>query len=133
MEWTVTSPHQMVNPGVGFAQAVVAGAGSLVFLAGQGPHDSDGAVVGEHIVDQFERAILNVAKALEAADAVPEHLVSVQIFVTDTEEYKAALTEIGEAYRRHLGRHYPAMALFEVSRFFDPKARVELVCTAVVP
>jgi enamine deaminase RidA (YjgF/YER057c/UK114 family) len=35
--------------------------------------------------------------------------------------------------RRHLGRHYPATALFGVTELFDPAALVELVCTAVVP
>jgi enamine deaminase RidA (YjgF/YER057c/UK114 family) len=36
-------------------------------------------------------------------------------------------------YRRHLGRHYPAMALFGVTGLFDPACRVELMCIAVVP
>lgn len=134
----MSSPHELVNPAslapaVGFAHAVVAAPGRLVFLGGQGPLDAEGDVVGEDVVEQFERTAENVAEALRAAGAAPEHLVSVQIFVTDVEEYAAALEPIGAAYRRHLGRHYPAMALFEVSRLFDPKARVELVCTAVVP
>jgi len=38
---------------------------------------------------------------------------------------------VGEAYRRHFGRHYPAMALLEVSRLFDPEAKVELMAIAV--
>ncbi len=40
---------------------------------------------------------------------------------------------LGEAYRRHFGRHYPAMALFEVTGLFDPASQVELMCVAVVP
>jgi enamine deaminase RidA (YjgF/YER057c/UK114 family) len=85
------------------------------------------------MLEQFERTVENVAEALRAAGAEPAHLVSVEIFVTDVEEYKSAAEEIGVVYRRHLGRHYPAMALFEVSRMFDENARVELVCTAVIP
>jgi hypothetical protein len=40
---------------------------------------------------------------------------------------------LGACYRRHFGRHYPAMALFEVARLFDEPCQVELVCMAVVP
>jgi enamine deaminase RidA (YjgF/YER057c/UK114 family) len=73
----------------------------------------------------------NVVKALEAAGAHPQDLVSIQIFVTDIAEYQRESKQIGEAYRRHFGHHYPAMALLEVRRLFDPAARVELVCIAV--
>jgi enamine deaminase RidA (YjgF/YER057c/UK114 family) len=134
----VSSPHRAVNPPtlappVGFAHAVVAAPGSLVFLGGQGPLDGEGAVSGDGVAEQFERAVENVVEALRASGARPEHLVSLQIFVTDVEEYAAALGEIGEAYRRHLGRHYPAIALFGVGRLLEPRAKVELVGTAVVP
>jgi enamine deaminase RidA (YjgF/YER057c/UK114 family) len=56
-----------------------------------------------------------------------------QIYVTDVAAYKGALTELGAAYREHFGRHYPATALLGVSELFDPAAKVELVCTAVIP
>jgi enamine deaminase RidA (YjgF/YER057c/UK114 family) len=54
-----------------------------------------------------------------------------QIFVTDVAEYQRLSKEIGDAYRRHFGRHFPAMALLEVRRLFDPAAKVELMCIAV--
>ena len=55
------------------------------------------------------------------------------IYVMDAEVYRNALGRIGEIYRSHLGKHYPALALFEVSSLFDPRAKVELVATAVLP
>ena len=132
------TPHRLVNPEtlsppVGFSHAVVAAPGRLVFLGGQTAHDAQGAVRGETTVEQFDQSCANVAEALRAAGAEPEHLVSVVIYVTDAAEYRASLRELGAAYRRHLGRHFPAMALFEVAGLFDPAAKVELVCTAVVP
>ena len=51
----------------------------------------------------------------------------------DSDAYRAALGELGAVYRRHLGRHYVATALFEVAGLFDPAAKVELVGIAVVP
>lgn len=131
------TPHQIVNPEgvatpVGYAHAVVAAPGRLVFLGGQVAHDADGVCRGDALVEQFERALANVVRALEAAGGLPAHLVSVQIYTTDVAAYRAAARELGGLYRRAFGRHYPAMALFEVSALFDADALVELVCTAVV-
>lgn len=134
----MTSPHEILNPPtlaepVGFSHAVVAADGRTIYLGGQAAHDGSGALVGESIAEQFAQAAANVVTALEAAGAAPEHLVSMQIFVTDAAEYRAALGELSAAYRTHFGRHYPAIALFEVTGLFDPAAKVELVCIAVVP
>ncbi|HUG88000.1 MAG TPA: RidA family protein, partial [Actinomycetota bacterium] len=52
---------------------------------------------------------------------------------TNVRAYREASSEIGEAYRRHFGRHYPAMALVEVSGLFEPAALVEVTAVAVVP
>lgn len=130
MEGPVT-PHRIVNPEAlgppaGFAHAVVAAPGRTVYLGGQ---IGDGATMA----DQFDAAAGNVVTALRAAGAEPEHLVSLTIFVTDVAEYRKALSPVGASYRKHFGKHYPAMALFEVSGLFEPAAMVELVGVAVVP
>jgi enamine deaminase RidA (YjgF/YER057c/UK114 family) len=128
----------MVNPpGLpkpsGFSHAVVAAAGRTVYLAGQTGHRQDGTLAGDGLVDQFDQALANVVQALEGAGASPEHLVRVHIYVTDAADYRERARLLGEAWRRHLGRHFPAVALFQVAGLFDPAARVELVGTAVVP
>jgi enamine deaminase RidA (YjgF/YER057c/UK114 family) len=134
----VTSPHRAVNPGglpraSGFSHALVAAPGRTIYLGGQTAHDRDGKVVGDGMVEQFDRACSNVEAALASAGAQPEHMVSMMIYVTDGNAYRARLTELGHVYRKHFGKHYPAIALFEVTSLFDPDAKVELVCTAVVP
>ena len=136
MDRPITSPHEIRNPDTlppaqGFSHAVIAQAGRTVYLAGQTAQQTDGTVVGTTLAEQFDVAAGNVVKALEAAGAHPQDLVSMQIFVTDVTEYQRSSKEIGEAYRRHFGRHYPAMALVEVRRLFDPKAMVELMAIAV--
>jgi enamine deaminase RidA (YjgF/YER057c/UK114 family) len=136
MDRPVVSPHEIRNPETlppaqGFSHAVIARAGRTVYLAGQTAQQKDGTVVGATLAEQFDVAAGNVVKALEAAGAHPQDLVSMQIFVTDVAEYQRTSKQIGEAYRRHFGRHYPAMALLEVRRLFDPAAKVELVCVAV--
>jgi enamine deaminase RidA (YjgF/YER057c/UK114 family) len=134
----VTSPHRIINPPglappTGFAHAVVAAPGRTVYLGGQAAQAADGSITGSGVVAQFEVAAGNLLAALAAAGGQPDHLVSIQIFVTDAPAWRAAQPDLGAAWRRHFGRHYPAVALFQVAALFDPDAQVELVATAVVP
>jgi enamine deaminase RidA (YjgF/YER057c/UK114 family) len=136
MERPIATPHEIRNPETlppaqGFSHAIIAQAGRTVYLAGQTAQQIDGTIVGSTLAEQFDVAASNVVKALEAAGAHPQDLVSMQIFVTDVAEYQRTSKQIGEAYRRHFGRHYPAMALLEVTRLFDPIAKVELMAIAV--
>lgn len=134
----MSTPHEIMNPeGLapprGFSHTLIAAPGTMIFLGGQTAHDADGSLRGSSVAEQFDAAASNVVTALQAAGAGPEHLVSLQIFVTDADEYRSALAELGRIYRSRFGDHYPATALFEVKGLFDPGAKVELVCTAVVP
>ncbi len=123
------SRHRIVNPPElgapsGFSHAVVAD-GRSVHLAGQ-------IGVGATLVEQFDDAARRLVVALRAAGGEPEDLVSLQVFVTDVGAYKAALPAIGQVWRAHFGRHFPAMGLFGVRELFEPGAQVELMGVAVV-
>lgn len=131
------TPHRLVNPEgwprpSGYSEVVSAAPGRLVTVAGQTGRRPDGSIA-EDLVMQFDEACANVVEALHAAGAEPRHVVSLLIFATDVGEYRRRGKDIGEAYRRHFGTHYPAMALFGVAELFDRRAKVELVGTAVVP
>lgn len=130
--------HQFLNPDelappTGFSHVAVAAPGRLVFLAGQTAHQADGTLSGSTLPEQFAAAAVNVGTALAAVGAAPGDLVSLQIFTTDVDGYRAASKAIGAAYREVFGPHYPPMALFGVTRLFDPAALVELVAIAVIP
>ena len=132
------SPHLVLNPAwlppaVGYAHAVVPTQGLLVFLGGQAGFRPDGTMAGETLLEQFDQACNNVVEALAAAGGHPDHMVSMQIFVTEPAEYRARLGDIGKIWQRHFGRHYPAMALLGVQELFDPQAKVELMAVAIVP
>ena len=136
MDRSLDSPHQLINPDTlarpsGFSHAVVAQPGRAVYLAGQTAQTPAGQIAGQTMSEQFDLAASNVLKALEAAGADPMDLVSMQIFVTSIDEYRQAGREIGEIYKKRFGRHYPAMALVEVSRLFDRGAKIEIMCIAV--
>lgn len=74
----------------------------------------------------------NVLAVLRAAGGGPEHVVRVTGYVRDIEDYKANARAIGEAWRKLMGRDYPAIALVEVSRLWDLEALIELEVTAVL-
>jgi enamine deaminase RidA (YjgF/YER057c/UK114 family) len=119
----IVNPPDLPEPS-GFSHAVVAG--RTVYLGGQ-------IGAGSTVVEQFDEAARNILAALRAAGGEPDHLVSLVVYTTEIEEYRASTSELGEIWRRHFGRRYPAMALIGVAALFDPAARVELVGVAVIP
>ncbi len=138
MDGEVVSPHEIVavpeliEP-VGFSHAIVSGPGRTVYVAGQTAHGKDGTVQGASLIEQFDAAAGNVVATLRAAGAEPGQLTSMIMYVTDVAEYRASLRELLPVWRKRFGRYYPAAALIGVSELVDPAAKVELVCTAVIP
>ncbi len=126
------NPPSLARPS-GFSHAVVATGGRLVFLAGQVALGADGAIVGGTIAEQFDRALANLLEALRAAGGSPEHLASLTVYVVGLDDYRSQGSEIGLAWRRLVGREYPAMAAVGVSRLWDPAALVEIQGYAVIP
>jgi len=110
----------------------VSARGRLVFTAGQVGWDTQGNFP-DTLDGQVELALANVVAVLAEAGAGPEHLVRLTWFITDRQAYLDAQSEIGAAYRRVLGRHYPAMSLVEVSALVESRALVEIEATAVIP
>ncbi len=138
MEGSMTTPHEIVDPGGlmqarGYSHAINAAEGRTVWVAGQIAADAGGAIVGETWAEQFDVALGNVVTCLRAADAEPHHVVSMQIFTSDIAAYREAIAGLGPIYRRHMGRHFPAMALLGIAELVDVGAVVEIMATAVVP
>ena len=118
----IVNPPELPEP-VGYAHAVVAG--GAVYLGGQTGE-------GASLVEQFDSAAGRLITALRAAGGEPDQLVSLVVYTTEIEEYRASGSELGEAWRRHFGRYYPAMALIGVSALYEPESRVELMGVAVL-
>ena len=115
----------------GYANGVAA-QGKLVFTAGQVGWDAQGRFP-QTLAEQVEQALRNVTAVLAEAGAKPGHLVRLTWFVTDRLAYLKERREIGAAYRRVLGKHFPAMSLVEVSALMESRALVEIEATAVIP
>jgi enamine deaminase RidA (YjgF/YER057c/UK114 family) len=120
------------KPAKGYANGVAA-EGRLVFIAGQIGWTKDAQLVGADFVAQVEQALKNVIAVLAEGGGEPRHIVRMTWFVTDKTEYVARQREIGEVYRRAVGRHFPAMSLLVVKDLLEDGAKVEIEATAVIP
>jgi len=109
------------------------GRGRVLAIAGQIGWDASSKLVSPDFAPQFAQALKNVNVVLNAANGRPEDLISLRIYVTDKQLYLAAVKEVGAAYRAELGKHYPAMALVEVSDLLEDGALVEIEGLAVIP
>lgn len=112
-------------PPIGFSHAVLA-EGKYIFLAGQTALNKENVIVGDTIVAQFEKALINLVTALQEAGGTPEDLVKITIFSVDPVDYRAHSREIGKTWQSLLGKNFPAMTLVGVTRLWDDKALVEI-------
>ena len=115
----------------GFAYGIRA-RGEMIFVGGMIGQDSQGRFA-EGFVAQMKLALENIAAVLKEAGVKPQHIVRLTWYVRDIEEYLADLPALGAAYREVMGRHFPTMAVVEVTRLVEPKARLEIEATAVLP
>ena len=116
----------------GFANGIAA-EGKQVFVAGQVGWNAEQAFESDDFAAQTEQALRNIVEVLAEAGARPEHIVRLTWYVTSKQEYISRLRDVGAAYRRVLGRHFPAMTRVQVVALVEDRAKVEIEATAVVP
>lgn len=128
---------QMLNPTdwmrpKGYSNGVTA-AGQMIFVAGQVGWDGNEVFQTDDLVGQVRQALANIVAILATAGAKPGHIVRMNWYLADSNEYNARLAEIGEAYRDTIGRHFPAMTALQVAGFVEDGAKVEIEVTAMLP
>ena len=116
----------------GFANGIAI-EGRQVYVAGQIGWTAAQEFASDDFAAQVEQALANIVEVLAEAGARPEHLVRLTWYVTDKREYLSRLADVGQAYRRIIGRHYPTMTLVQVVALVEDRAKVEIEATAVVP
>lgn len=129
--------HQQLHPAnwkkaSGYANGIMA-SGRQIYLAGQVGWTGEQQFQTDDLVGQIEQALVNIVAVLAEAGAGPEHIVRLTWYVTDKHEYLARLKDVGAAYRRVLGRHFPAMTMVQVVALIEDRAKVEIEATAVLP
>lgn len=122
------NPAELAAP-IGFAHAwlVEHEPQKTLYLAGQCGYDAHGVVESPgDLIAQLDRALANIGVVLRDAQMEFADVVQLNFYVTSRDDYAAARKAIGGVWRRHCGKHYPGMAMFQVVSLFDPAALVEV-------
>ncbi len=132
MEKQIINPATLAPPR-GFNHGILTSGGRLLFLAGQDGGDASGRIVAPgDLLAQFEQVLGNLRAVVEAAGGTMQDIVKLNVFVADRDAYRAQLKPLGRIFRDYFGDYYPAMALFEVSKFYQDDALVEMEGVAVI-
>src|SRR5436305_15164788 len=132
MEKTIINPPTLA-PAVGFSHGVLVMGGRLLFLAGQTGSNTDGQIMAPgDLVAQYEQVLRNLQTVVEAAGGKMQDITKINIFVRDRDDYLVHLKPLGKVHRSFFGAYYPATALFEISRFFQDDALIEIAGIAVL-
>jgi len=107
--------------------------GRILYVAGQTAADGSGKVHPADFVTQFRLALANSLAVVRAAGGTATDIGRMTVYVLDMEEYRDARRALGAVWKELMGRHFPAMALVEVSALLDEHALVEMETTAVIP
>ncbi|MEM7201884.1 MAG: RidA family protein [Planctomycetota bacterium] len=122
------NPSELAPP-IGFAHGWVVDGGGVrtLYLAGQCGHDAAGAITAPgDLAAQLDRALENIGLILRDAEMSFADVVQLNFYVCSRDDYALARAEFGRVWRRHCGRHYPAMAMVTVVSLFDPQALIEV-------
>jgi enamine deaminase RidA (YjgF/YER057c/UK114 family) len=107
--------------------------GKLLFIAGQIAWNQERRIVSDDFVEQFDKALGNVLTVVTEAGGKASDVARLIIYVTDKQAYLERTREVGERYRKHMGKHFPAMVLVQVAGLLDDAAKVEIEGIAVMP
>lgn len=131
----MSAPETVVVPGWpqprGYANGMV-GEGKVLYVAGQIGWQPDGSWAHTDLAGQFGQALANVLAVVRAGGGDVANIASLTIYVTDIDAYRTDHKAVGAAYRAHMGKHFPAMALVAVSALVEPRALVEIQAYCVL-
>lgn len=119
------------SPAKGYANGMLTADGTL-YIGGQIGWTAEQKFERHDFIGQMEQALENILAIVESAGGTASDVVRLTWFVTDKKVYLAHQREVGEAYRRVFGRHFPAMSMLVVSELIEDDALVEIEATAVL-
>ena len=128
--------HSLISPDAwaapkGYANGVMTKDG-ILFVGGQIGWNADQVFETHDFIGQMEQTLRNILAVVEAAGGTAESITRLTWFVIDKKEYAARQAEVGAAYRKVLGKHFPAMTMVVVSALVEDEALIEIEATAVI-
>jgi enamine deaminase RidA (YjgF/YER057c/UK114 family) len=112
----------------GYANGILAG--DRLYIGGQIGWNAAQVFETHDFVAQMEQALANIVAIVRAAGGEPRHITRLTWYVTDKKEYLARQREVGAAYRRVMGRHFPVMTMVIVAGLVEDEALVEIESNA---
>ncbi len=116
-------------PAKGYANGILCDDGTL-YVGGQIGWTAKQKFQTHDFIGQTEQALQNIADVVRAAGGSPVDITRLTWYVTDKREYLARQRDVGEAYRKVMGRHFPAMTMVVVAGLVEDDALVEIEATA---
>ncbi len=115
----------------GYANGILTSDGQL-FVGGQIGWDANQIFQSDDFIGQMEQALSNILTIVETAGGTAADIVRLTWYVVDKVEYLSRQSEVGEVYRRVLGRNFPAMTMVVVAGLIEDKALLEIEATAKI-
>jgi len=129
-------PHKIIQPdgwtpAKGYANGMLGKDGTL-FVGGQIGWNGAQVFESHDFISQMEQALQNIVSVVEKAGGQINDITRLTWYVIDKEEYLSRQREVGEVYRRVLGRHFPAMTMVVVAGLIEDEALLEIEATAII-
>jgi 2-iminobutanoate/2-iminopropanoate deaminase len=103
MARTAITTDQIAKPAGPFSPGIRAG--DTLYLSGQVAQDpATGTLIAGDVVAQTERIFRNIEATLQAAKLTLDHVIKVNVYLTDMKNYAA----MNEVYGRQFSAPYPA-------------------------
>jgi len=116
-------------PALGYANGMLAEDGTL-HVGGQIGWNAQKEFEAKDFIGQMEQTLKNILAVVEAAGGQATDIARLTWFVKDKQEYLAHQREVGQAYRRVLGKHFPAMSMLVIKDLIEDEALIEIEATA---
>ena len=118
-------------PAKGYANGVLT-RGKTLYIGGQIGWNSEKVFVSKDFIGQMEQVLNNIKKIVETAGGKVENITRLTWFLIDKNDYLSNQRNVGEAYRRVFGRHFPAMSVVVVKELIEDEALIEIEATAEI-
>jgi len=116
-------------PAKGYANGMLTN-GRTLHIGGQIGWNKNQVFESHDFIGQMEQTLTNIAEIVRDAGGEVTDIVRLTWFITDKREYLARQKEVGQAYRRVFGRHFPAMSVVVVAGLIEDDALIEIEATA---
>jgi len=116
-------------PAKGYANGMLT-KGRTLHIGGQIGWNKDQVFETHDFIGQMEQTLKNIAEIVAEAGGEVTDIVRLTWFITDKREYLARQKDVGQAYRRVFGRHFPAMSVVIVAGLIEDDALIEIEATA---